>query len=82
MPLFDYKCECGAQQIDRMFGRFADAPEFFGCPDCGIGVMQRQIGRTAFLLKGGGWAQGGYVKEVTRHGSVTTTVEGDTRILK
>lgn len=79
MPLFDYVCSsCGNKVIDHRVQSYKNDPTL----PCSCGwEMTREISRTSFQLKGGGWAAGGYIKEVTRSGGITTTVEGDTRVL-
>ena len=81
MPLFDYKCEhCGNEVLDHRVPRFS-VDRTLACA-CGW-EMIRQVSRCGFYLKGGGWANGGYVKDVVhRPDGIKTTVEGDTRVLK
>lgn len=78
MPLYDYACrECGHHIKDRLVKRW-DLEQTISCPECRFD-MHRLVSRTSFRLVGPGW--GGYIKSVTKKGSVTTTVEGDERIL-
>ena len=62
MPIYQYKCSvCGAvaEVLQRM-----DAPAPF-CSTCAIDEgtsrqMVKQVSRSSFVLKGGGWAADGY----------------------
>ncbi len=62
MPLFEYKCyKC--QDVAEVLQK-ADAPAPH-CASCAIdeGVareMVKQVSRSSFVLKGGGWASTGY----------------------
>lgn len=73
MPLYEYKCKDCGHHFDRLQRVDAEAPP---CPNvkdeessedgktlkqtiCG-GETKRQISRTSFQLKGGGWADTGY----------------------
>lgn len=66
MPTYVYKCKsCKAIREKIKSMRDADEPEYCaerGCKD-GEGNpkrMDKQIGQTAFHLKGGGWFKDGY----------------------
>ena len=53
MPIYEYAClECGHEfeKIQKM----SDAPAR-KCPACGRLKARRQISRSSFVLKGGGW---------------------------
>ena len=53
MPIYEYAClECGHEfeKIQKM----SDAPAR-KCPSCGRLKARRQISRSSFVLKGGGW---------------------------
>lgn len=54
MPIYEYSCEaCGAQR--DVFQKVSD-PAPAKCDACGRdGGMKRQVSRTSFVLKGGGW---------------------------
>ncbi len=62
MPIYQYKCSaCGAvaEVLQRM-----DAPAPF-CSQCSEDgsespAMVKQVSRSSFVLKGGGWAADGY----------------------
>jgi putative FmdB family regulatory protein len=58
MPLFEFKCPgCGAQV--QKLQRYDDAAP--KCRECEPEPeMIRQVSRTSFVLKGGGWASSGY----------------------
>lgn len=53
MPIYEYTCQaCGrrAEVIQKV-----DDPPPAACVACGQGPMSRQVSRTSFQLKGGGW---------------------------
>ena len=53
MPIYEYVCQaCGlrAEVIQKV-----DDPPPAACARCGQGPMSRQVSRTSFQLKGGGW---------------------------
>lgn len=54
MPIYEYACsQCGETQ-DVMQKVSDPAPE--KCEHCGAtGTLARQVSRTSFVLKGGGW---------------------------
>ncbi|MCA9545936.1 MAG: zinc ribbon domain-containing protein [Myxococcales bacterium] len=57
MPIYNYQCqECGAQQ--EVWAKFDDPPPL--CDACGKDALSRQVARTGFALKGGGWYAQGY----------------------
>ena len=62
MPIYQYKCSaCGAvaEVLQRME---ASAPFCSECPqeDAQARQMVKQVSRSSFVLKGGGWAADGY----------------------
>ena len=61
MPLYEYKCpnpKCGAE-FERLLS-FKEGEQPQECPKCKSKGCKRQISRTSFSLKGGGWAADGY----------------------
>ncbi len=62
MPLYEYKCAvCGA--VVEILQRMTDpAPICRECPQDAAGGsrMLKQVSRSSFVLKGGGWAADGY----------------------
>jgi putative FmdB family regulatory protein len=54
MPIYEYTCgSCGKAQD---FLQKVDDPAPPKCDACGAeGTMSRQVSRTSFVLKGGGW---------------------------
>lgn len=59
MPMYLYECsECKAETSEIQ--KFEDpAPK--ECPNCGAkDTLTRQMSRSNFALKGGGWASDGY----------------------
>ena len=58
MPLFDYQCPECLTTFDELQRSFDDpAP---ACPKCESQESRRLVSRTAFILKGSGWALDGY----------------------
>ncbi len=62
MPIYQYKCSvCGAvaEVLQRMD---ASAPLCSQCPEDAEDAPQmvKQVSRSSFVLKGGGWAADGY----------------------
>ena len=59
MPLYCYECrECG-NFIDDVEQSIRDEP-LRRCPKCEADTLERVIGQTSFVLRGGGWANHGY----------------------
>jgi putative FmdB family regulatory protein len=56
MPIFEFRCSCGAtfEVIQREGGICI-------CPTCS-GVAEQVPAKSIFQLKGGGWAETGYMK--------------------
>ena len=58
MPTYEYQCKkCGAE-FERQ-QKIVDAP-VKKCPSCKCNRAKRQISKTSFSLKGGGWYADGY----------------------
>jgi putative FmdB family regulatory protein len=53
MPVYEYLCKGCGHEFERE-QRISDAP-VKKCPSCGSLKARRQISRTSFVLKGGGW---------------------------
>jgi putative FmdB family regulatory protein len=53
MPVYEYQCKGCGHEFERE-QRISDAP-IKKCPSCGAQKARRQISRTSFVLKGGGW---------------------------
>ena len=54
MPIYEYSCEKCGKKIDVL--QKMDEPAPARCESCGeLGTMARQVSRTSFVLKGGGW---------------------------
>src|SRR4051812_16056884 len=54
MPIYEYACENCGNKVDVLQKMNDPAPE--KCEKCGAeGKMARQVSRTSFVLKGGGW---------------------------
>jgi len=57
MPLYAYRC-LSCQKAHEVIQKFSD-PALKKCPHCG-GSLEKEISRTSFQLKGGGWYKDGY----------------------
>jgi putative FmdB family regulatory protein len=76
MPIYEYECSQCHRTSDALQKVNDPAPET--CPHCGAhGTLSRQLSRTSFVLKGGGWyadlyssskpkADGGEAKPATK----------------
>src|SRR5687768_13822348 len=54
MPIYEYTCEKCGTRIDVL--QKMDEPAPAKCSNCSAeGTMARQVSRTSFVLKGGGW---------------------------
>jgi len=57
MPIYEYRCKsCGT--LIEVIQKFDDKP-LRKCRECS-GRLEKQISRTSFQLKGGGWFAQGY----------------------
>jgi putative FmdB family regulatory protein len=58
MPIYEYVCEkCGA--LNEVIQKVDDPPPA-ACEKCGSKKLSRQVSRSSFQLKGGGWYSEGY----------------------
>jgi putative FmdB family regulatory protein len=54
MPIYEYVCSACSSKLEIIQKVSDPAPE--SCPSCGAKeTMGRQVSRTSFQLKGGGW---------------------------
>jgi putative FmdB family regulatory protein len=59
MPIYEYRCpKCGTEFERLLKHSERDNPQ--PCPKCDEKQTEKQISRTSFMLKGGGWADDGY----------------------
>lgn len=60
MPIYHYRCSA-CETIHEVLAKMSD-PTPKNCATCGQEhVLQKQVVRTSFTLKGGGWYREGYV---------------------
>lgn len=57
MPIREYHCKC-SKEFERLVGMHEEVE----CPHCKSEVKPL-MSKTSFILKGGGWACGGYSKK-------------------
>lgn len=64
MPIYLWKCLSCGETIEVLQKHDDPAPqcENIKCKDSSAGMI-KVIGRTSFILKGGGWASTGYSKK-------------------
>jgi len=62
MPIYQYKCSACGAVADVLQRMDASAPFCSECPRDGSEshAMVKQVSRSSFVLKGGGWAADGY----------------------
>ena len=53
MPIYEYKCAKCGNELEVMH-KVSD-PNPSECPKCHAAALERQMSRTSFQLKGGGW---------------------------
>ncbi len=54
MPIYEYKCSKCGKELEVLHKVSEPAPA--ECPEChAAGTLERQVSRTSFQLKGGGW---------------------------
>lgn len=70
MPLHLYHCTNCAQFFEEI-QKFSDPP-LTTCAQCG-GALEKQRGKPAFHLKGGGWYRDGYTANRTKSDTVKKT---------
>ena len=59
MPMYEYECgNCGSR-FERLLS-YSESEKPQKCEECGSDKAKKQISRTSFALKGGGWASDGY----------------------
>ncbi len=69
MPIYEYHCaKCGTKT--EVMQKMNDRP-ITKCEKCGKDTLEKQISRSSFSLKGGGWYSDGYSS------SNTSTTKGD-----
>ena len=56
MPLYEYLCAGCGKQTEVLQRVGSDPPECKGCK----AKMTKQVSRTSFILKGGGWFKDSY----------------------
>lgn len=74
MPIYEYTCEKCGTRIDVL--QKMDEPAPAKCANCAAeGTMARQVSRTSFVLKGGGWYSDlyGSAKKDTGTGTASTS---------
>jgi len=77
MPIYLYRCSA-CESTHEVFAKMSD-PAPTRCESCGAeGSLQRQLSRTSFALKGGGWYSEGYAGSSNQGPSsgVATSGEG------
>ena len=62
MPIYEYKCSACGAVVEILQRMDAPAPTCAKCPQNApeAPAMVKQVSRSSFVLKGGGWASDGY----------------------
>ena len=62
MPIYEYKCSACGAVVEILQRMDATAPICAKCPQDApeAPAMVKQVSRSSFVLKGGGWASDGY----------------------
>jgi putative FmdB family regulatory protein len=71
MPVYEYLCKACGHEFERE-QRISEDP-IKKCPSCGALKAVRQISRTSFVLKGGGWYSDLYGSKPAKSGGEETT---------
>jgi putative FmdB family regulatory protein len=70
MPIYEYKCKACGNEFEYQ-QRMSDPPKA-ECEQCG-GGLEKQISRSSFALKGGGWYKDLYSSPKPKGGSSEST---------
>lgn len=60
MPIYEYKCKRCGKTCEAITSEPFHAID---CPHCDLGVAERILSKTTFVLKGKGWAKDNYCKK-------------------
>ena len=60
MPIYAYRCQKCGEKFEILHKKATT--KLPKCIECGSKYTEKQISRTTFRLKGGGWADEGYGK--------------------
>jgi putative FmdB family regulatory protein len=75
MPVYEYLCKACGHEFERE-QRISEAP-VKKCPSCGALKARRQISRTSFVLKGGGWYSDLYGSQPAKSGGEDVAAGAD-----
>ena len=59
MPIYEYRCKTCGKKSEVLFFNYKKTKN----PICCKKLMTKTIGKTSFILKGGGWYSDGYSKK-------------------
>jgi len=77
MPVYEYLCKGCGHEFERE-QRISDAP-VKKCPSCSALKARRQISRTSFVLKGGGWYSDLYGSKPAKSGGEEKTPSAESK---
>ena len=77
MPVYEYLCKACGHEFERE-QRISEEP-IKKCPSCGALKARRQISRTSFVLKGGGWYSDLYGSKPAKSGGEETTPSAESK---
>jgi putative FmdB family regulatory protein len=77
MPVYEYLCKACGHEFERE-QRISEDP-IKKCPSCGALKAVRQISRTSFVLKGGGWYSDLYGSKPAKSGGEEATPSAESK---
>jgi len=77
MPVYEYLCKACGHEFERE-QRISEDP-IKKCPSCGALKAVRQISRTSFVLKGGGWYSDLYGSKPAKSGGDEATPAAESK---
>ena len=73
MPIYAFRCAACGHAFDRL-QKMSD-PDPAKCPECGAGVVERQVTAPSFRLSGSGW----YETDFKKDGDKKRNLAGDSK---
>lgn len=66
MAIYEYKCAV-CRHTDELEVPIKDSKSILECPLCRVFAFKRQISKSTFSLKGGGWYADGYSTKTSKN---------------
>ena len=73
MPIYEYRCESCAHELEQLQKMSEDA--LIDCPDCAQPTLKRLVSAAAFRLKGSGWYETDFKKDNRRNLAESDTAD-------